>query len=132
MGLDRPPLSVTERSGDPVDALSVLGDETRVSILRALADADAPLAFSELRRRADVSDTGRFNYHLGKLCEYFVRETPEGYELGHAGSRIVDLTGDASATDPGAKTDPGIETACPVCGEADCDRVIHVHLRTPW
>lgn len=125
MMLDPPPPFVSENARDPVDALSVLGDETRMAILRELADAEDALPFSELRRRVGISDTGRFNYHLGKLCEYFVRDTDEGYELGHAGTRIVDAADDAPA-------DPELETACPVCGETDCDRVIHVHLRTPW
>lgn len=120
---------MSENARDPVDALSVLGDETRMAILRELAEAEDALPFSELRRRAGISDTGRFNYHLGKLCEYFVRDTDEGYELGHAGTRIVDAAGDATGD---ATADPELETACPVCGETDCDRVIHVHLRTPW
>lgn len=124
MGIDRrsPPMA-TE---DPADALAVLGDETRMAILRELAEAAGPLAFSELRERAGVRDTGRFNYHLTKLCEYFVRETPEGYELGHAGSRVIDAAGSA---DPGGVEDTD---TCPVCGEDDCDRLIHVHLRAPW
>ncbi|MFW5935339.1 MAG: DUF7347 domain-containing protein, partial [Halolamina sp.] len=49
------------QEADPTDALAVLADETRVAILRALAEADEPLPFSELRRRADIRDPGRFN-----------------------------------------------------------------------
>jgi hypothetical protein len=92
------------------------------AILRIREPADGPLPFSELRRRVGIGDTGRFNYHLGKLCEYFVREVDGRYELGPAGTRVVDAAGEATTPDP--------ETACPVCGEADCDRVNHVHLRT--
>jgi hypothetical protein len=45
-----------------------------------------------LRERAGISDTGKFNYHLTQLCEYFVRDTGEGYELGHAGTRLIGVT----------------------------------------
>lgn len=87
--------------GEPSDALTVLADETRIAILRALADAEGALAFSELRRRAGVDDAGRFNYHLTKLREYFVREVDGGYALRHAGSRIVAAAEDV---DPEAAT----------------------------
>jgi hypothetical protein len=118
----------------PTDALSVLADETRLAILRALADADDPLPFSRLRERAGVSDSGRFSYHLRQLCEYFVRDTDEGYELGHAGARVIDATseaGDGTATDPAGTAVDAPAGECPVCGEDDCDRLIHVHLSAP-
>ncbi|MFC6951572.1 DUF7347 domain-containing protein [Halorubellus litoreus] len=115
---------------DPVDPLAVLGNEVRVRALRALADADRPLAFSELRRRSDVRDTGRFNYHLDRLTDYFVERTDDGYALAPEGARVVDLANAArvdvetpAAVDVGAGDD-----ACPVCGDDDCDRLYHVHL----
>jgi len=117
-------------SGDVTDALDVLGNEIRVSILRELAEADGPLSFTELRQRAGVRDTGKFNYHLKKLCSYFVREADGGYELGHAGSRVV------SAADPRVETaepehrDSETET-CPVCGDEECQKLFHVHLSPP-
>jgi hypothetical protein len=116
---------------DATDALEVLGNEIRIDILRELADADGPLAFSTLRTRVGVRDTGKFNYHLTRLCEYYVRRTESGYELGHAGTRVV------SAADPGrasSRTDGGASTdeACPVCGERNCGKLFHVHLTPPW
>jgi DNA-binding transcriptional ArsR family regulator len=121
-----------EGPADPTDALSVLADETRLAILRALADADDPLSFSRLRDRAGVSDSGRFSYHLRQLCEYFVRETPDGYELGHAGARVIDASKAAGGdpVDPASAVDASTGE-CPVCGESDCDRLIHVHLSPP-
>ncbi|MFC6736862.1 DUF7347 domain-containing protein [Halolamina salina] len=124
------------QEADPTDALAVLGDETRIAILRALAAADEPLSFSELRRRADVRDPGRFNYHLSKLREYFVREVDGGYALREAGSRVVAAAGVAgtSAAEPDLVDDsPDSEpSTCPVCGETDCERLFHVHLSVPW
>ncbi|SIR07170.1 hypothetical protein SAMN05421858_1318 [Haladaptatus litoreus] len=95
-----------------VDALGTLASEHRIAILRELAVADEPLAFSELRER-------------------FVRETEGKYELGHAGERVVLATADldtngAAALAEAHDTDENDE--CAVCGETDCNRVIHVHL----
>lgn len=127
------------QEADPTDALAVLGDETRIAILRALAEAEEPLAFTELRRRAGVDDAGRFNYHLSELREYFVRETEGGYALREAGSRVVATAGVAGARGAeavddvvdGATSDEESST-CPVCGESDCERLFHVHLSVPW
>lgn len=117
-------------AGDPADALAVLGNEIRISILRTLAEADGPLTFTELREAAEVRDTGRFNYHLTKLCGQFVRETDSGYALGHAGSRVIAAVDVADGgADPVATDHDG---ECPVCGEADCEKLYHVHLDPPW
>ncbi|MFP9061299.1 ArsR/SmtB family transcription factor [Natrialbaceae archaeon A-chndr2] len=118
------------RLEDPTDALEVLGNETRIAILRALADADGPLRFTDLRQRVDVRDTGRFNYHLSKLCEYFVRETADGYELGHAGTRLIAST-DFANSNPEADGAVDGDT-CSVCGEPECGKLFHIHLTPPW
>jgi len=113
---------------DPTDPLALLGHELRIEILRALADADRPLPFSTLRERVDERDAGRFNYHLTELCRYFVRETDDGYELGPAGTRVVDVSGHAADGGATPATDPTADGECPVCGERDCERLFHVHL----
>lgn len=125
---------MSEELDDPTDALEALGNETRLAILRTLAEADEPLPFSELRDRVGVRDSGRFNYHLSRLCEYFVRERSDGYELGHAGTRLI-ATADAATAGPEGTdaVEPAAESSdgCPVCGEENCEKLIHVHLRTP-
>lgn len=110
------------------DALATVANEHRLSILRELAAADDPLAFSELRTRVGLSDSGLFNYHLTELCGRFVRETGSGYELGHAGERVVLAAGDLDPSGAAALADRATAEECPVCGESDCDRVVHVHL----
>lgn len=106
-------------------ALSALTHEARVDILRALADADGPLAFTELKSRVEVSDPGRFNYHLRELAQHFVRQTEAGYALTYRGqSLVVAGTSGVSVDDAG----PDRTDVCPVCGDADCDRLVHVHL----
>lgn len=102
----------------PEATFSLLGNETRVAILHALVGAEEPVSFSTLRERVGVSDSGKFNYHLGKLADSFVRRTAEGYELTLAGGQIVGalLAGTYTAS---ASFDPiEIESPCPMCEEA--------------
>lgn len=120
-----------EESGDATsraaDALAAVANEHRLAVLRELAAADDPLPFSELRERVGIADTGLFNYHLRELCGRFVRQTDGRYELGHAGERVVLAAGDLDPEGASALA-AGTDGACPVCGETDCDRLIHVHL----
>ncbi|WP_290811126.1 ArsR family transcriptional regulator [Halovivax sp.] len=108
------------------DPLEVLTSEIRVRILRELAEADRPLPFTELRERVGVRDSGKFNYHLDRLCSYFVRRDQAGYELHHAGSRIVAAAD--GEFDADAAADAATADGCPVCGDEDCEKLYHVHL----
>jgi hypothetical protein len=112
------------------NALTALASEHRIEILRVLADADEPLVFSELRKSVGMYDTGQFNYHLTELCDRFVRETSAGYELGHAGERVVLAAAGLDREDAIKLAEQTNTTSgeCPVCGQEDCDRVIHIHL----
>lgn len=113
----------------PTDALSVLGNEIRMSILRELAETNEALSFTELKERVGIRDSGKFNYHLTKLCAYFVRETDVGYELGHAGSRVISAAGYEKGE---TNTERVTEERCPVCGATECEKLFHVHLTPPW
>jgi DNA-binding transcriptional ArsR family regulator len=106
------------------DAFAALGDETRVAILEAFVDArrgnpwKPALSFSELRERAGVEDSGRFNYHLGKLRPRFLEESDDGYELTYAGREVVGaiLSG---MPDPDLVRGPEtLDDDCPICGDA--------------
>lgn len=120
--------------GDTADALSVLAHETRLEIVSELADAAEPLSFTTLRERVGIRDTGKFNYHLTALCEYFVRETRAGYELGHAGERLADDAGvvATAGAETGDRNESATASVCPVCGDEDCEKLFHVHVRPPW
>ena len=107
-------------------ALSALANETRVEILRGLADADEALSFTELKSRVGVTDPGRFNYHLRELLDHFVRESDEGYALTYRGEALVVAGG--SGVSVGESGPAGGASGCPVCGEDDSDRLVHVHL----
>jgi DNA-binding transcriptional ArsR family regulator len=114
---------------DPVEAFEALSDETRLGIVRALADrrrerpAAPALSFSALRERVGVRDSGAFNYHLNRLLRTFVEKTDAGYELDADGMRLIDVA--EGRVEPGAEEGP-----CPVCDEERCERV-HVRLESP-
>lgn len=112
---------------EALTALETLSSEHRLAILRALADASGPVSFSELRQRVGIEDAGLFNYHLTELCERFVTETERGYDLGYRGERVVLAAGDTDPETGPVDQEMG-ERVCPVCGEPECERLIHVHL----
>jgi DNA-binding transcriptional ArsR family regulator len=103
------------------DAFAALGSETRVDILQALVDArrehprDSGVSFSELRERVGVEDSGRFNYHLGKLRDWYVEETDGVYELTYAGKEVVGAIL-AGTHDPALVLEPEtLADPCPLC-----------------
>lgn len=79
----------------PAEAFAILGNDLRVDILLAVADAERPgyaqqgVQFSKIKGRVGVEDAGRLNYHLDKLRGHFLRRTDEGYRLRYAGWRVV-------------------------------------------
>ncbi|QGX95130.1 ArsR family transcriptional regulator [Haloplanus rallus] len=105
----------------PDDAFTLLADRTRIKIIRALGDASTPgvpetLPFSELRRRADISGSGRFNYHLKQLLGQFVEETADGYRLSYPGVRVYQAMKAGTFTER-VRIDPfELDAACHVCG----------------
>jgi hypothetical protein len=107
-------LTVKTQPAEAVFAL--LSNDTRIEILRVLANADGPLPFSELYDRIGLRDSGQFNYHLQKLADTFIKQGEDGYELTVAGMHVVGalIAGTYTAT---ATLDPiELDDPCPVCG----------------
>jgi hypothetical protein len=97
------------------DAFALLGNDTRMGILRALGDAGEPLSFSALYDRVDVQGSGQFNYHLEQLVGHFVAKTDAGYDLTRAGRRVVEAVLAGTVTrDPTVERTRVAET-CPHC-----------------
>ncbi|MEZ3117592.1 winged helix-turn-helix domain-containing protein [Halobaculum sp. MBLA0147] len=113
-------------------ALSALTHEIRVDILRELAAAGEPVPFSDLRDRVGVADPGRFNYHLREVARHFLTDTGEGYTLNYRSESLWVVAEDGASVesaDGEAADRVRLETdECPVCGESECDRLVHVHL----
>jgi hypothetical protein len=100
----------------PDEAFAVLGNETRIQILRVLGRADAPLAFSELYDRVEYDTTANFNYHLDKLEGHFVRRTDEGYALRQPGRRVVQAILSGTVTDDPVVEPTEVDFPCRHCG----------------
>ena len=99
---NRPPKSRPEHAFGPkptltADLFGLLSDETRVRIVGELyvvhqrRPSDPTLSFSALVDRVGVTDTGRFNYHLGRLRGTLVEKRENGYALTPAGNRLGSL-----------------------------------------
>lgn len=101
----------------PDEAFAVLGDETRLRILRELGETGEPLAFSELFDRIDYSDSSNFGYHLDKLVGEFVHKTDDGYDLREAGSRVVEAVLSGVVTDEPVLEPTPVDRPCPFCSD---------------
>lgn len=112
--------AISSRVASPEEAFSVLGDDVRLSILLELTRAaseqgsDAALSFSELRRRVDVEDSGRFNYHLNRLTGDFVRDDDDGYRARYPGLQVVSTIYAGLYSEPD-RTSVESEYDCPNC-----------------
>lgn len=101
----------------PEAAFGLLGNETRVAIIRTLGETvQEPLSFSELRERVGVRDSGQFNYHLNKLVGSFVRREDGDYTLTYAGARVVGAILAGTFNEKGAHESFELDAACPICG----------------
>ncbi|MBX0295613.1 DUF7351 domain-containing protein [Haloarcula nitratireducens] len=102
----------------PEEAFGLVGHELRISILRALGEAERQrLSFSVLRERVGERDSGKFNYHLSKLEGRFVAKTDDGlYALTYPGHRVVDaIQGGAFHRRDGRDSEP-LSGSCIDCG----------------
>ena len=99
----------------PDDAFSLLGNETRIEILRALGEADRPLSFTELRDQVGIRQGGQFNYHLDKLVGHFVRKNEEGYSLRRSSSRVIKAVLSGAVTEDPTIEPTQIDVPCTYC-----------------
>lgn len=100
----------------PDEAFDVLGNDTRIDILRTLGEADEPLRFNEVRRTIGIDDPGRFNYHLDQLVGSFVEKTDRGYVLRQPGRRVVQAVYSGVVTEEPVVQPIQIDVPCSYCG----------------
>lgn len=104
------------RGVSPTDAFSALGNPTRLSILRALWDADSgPVPFAELER-GTAAETDNFTYHLDQLVGHFVRRTEDGYALRYAGETVMRAVVAGLFSESSTLPWSAFESRCPYCG----------------
>lgn len=102
---------------DPAEAFKLIGNETRLDILRELADADErPVSFSELRNEVGMRDSAQFNYHLQRLVGHFVEHTDEGYDFKHAGEKVIRAIIAGSLTEDPRLEPFEVQGGCTACG----------------
>ncbi|AUX09405.1 ArsR family transcriptional regulator [Halalkaliarchaeum desulfuricum] len=100
----------------PDEAFKRLGNEIRVAILQELGAADEPVRFSDLRKELDVTDSGKFNYHLDQLTGHFIEQTAEGYQLRRPGERIIQAVLSGAVTESPTLEPTSIDWRCHRCG----------------
>lgn len=102
---------------EPADAFGLVANETRISILEALWTAEGEtVRFSELRETVGMRDSAQFNYHLDKLTDQFVRKVEDGYELRHAGEKVVQAVLAGSFTEHPTIDPIDVGDPCVQCG----------------
>lgn len=104
------------------ESFSILGNETRLSILLALWQmfdpfgAENSVSFSELHDSVGSVDSGQFNYHLGKLLGDFVEHSDDGYRLTRTGLTFVQTVIASTASHEQWVGRTEVDEACPRCG----------------
>lgn len=117
----------------PDEAFGLLGNETRVEILRVIAQETASkpnretVAFSEIYDGLDIRDSGQFSYHLDKLLDHFVEQLDSGYRLSYAGWQVVWAIR-AGTFHEAAATEFDAPGTCYACGEA----ALRARTRNAW
>jgi DNA-binding transcriptional ArsR family regulator len=109
---------------DPTAVFSLLGDETRIGIMQALAEnqredvENRGLSFADLRSRVGMRDSGNFNYHLDKLTGVFVEKSEDVYQLTYSGMRVVGaIMGGYGVEGAGETEATPLDETCSTCGE---------------
>ena len=96
---------------------SILGNETRLSILLSLWEAEeTPLSFSALEDRIGSPDRGNFNYHLSQLTDRFVRSREAGYDLAEPGRQVARAVLSGIMVNDVTLDGTAIDDQCPYCG----------------
>lgn len=106
----------TQTSVAPDEAFAILANDTRIDILQALGEADAPVHFTELREQVGLDQGRQFNYHLKKLVGHYVAKPDQGYTLRPPGSRVVQAIRSGAVTDHPVIDPTVLEEACHHCG----------------
>lgn len=115
----------------PAEAFKIVGNDTRIQILQELQETkDRSVTFTELRKRVGIHDGSRFNYHLQKLENGFVRKAEGGYYLTHTGCNVLEAIATGAFTHAVSVGPVTLDAPCVDCGgslvghyENDCVQV---------
>lgn len=117
---------MTDEPTDVGELFRLLGNETRMRIMRTLWDdfefatyvteSQTGPSFADLRQRADVDDPGNFNYHLDQLTGQLVASTEAGYVLSPLGYNLMRAIDRFAAFEYETLPEWSIDDPCPFCG----------------
>ncbi|WP_267643817.1 DUF7351 domain-containing protein [Haloarchaeobius amylolyticus] len=110
-----------EQAGGPREAFELLGHDLRLEILLAFLDRwraahTEPQRYSDLMRAVDLQDSGKFNYHLGRLRGSYLRQTEDGYVPTASATALHRAVLANRPTEAAPRSTIDSEVACPECG----------------
>jgi hypothetical protein len=108
------------------EAVSLLAHDIRVDILLALLDGWAgvhtePRGYAELMRAVGIEDSGKFNYHLGRLRGVYVEKVEDGYVPTAAATALYRAVLAHRPTERTTRTGT-VAGGCPNCGGTVAER----------
>jgi hypothetical protein len=122
LGADRSsPAAGDEPAVDAREAFALLGHEIRLDILLALfedwmAAYTEPKSYAELMDAVEMEDSGKFNYHLGKLRGVYVRQVEDGYVPTASATALYRAVLATRPTETVESEHTLAEANCPSCG----------------
>ena len=120
LGDDRSP-PATDEAVDAREAFALLGQEIRLDILLALlsdwvAAYTEPKSYAELMDAVGIEDSGKFNYHLGKLRGVYVRKVEDGYVPTASATALYRAVLATRPTETVEHEQQLADANCPSCG----------------
>jgi len=113
---------VDDRADQPPmrEAFALLGHDIRLNILEVLLDNwvaayTDPVQYTELMDAAEVEDSGKFNYHLGKLRGRYVQKVDDGYVPTAAATALYRAVVAHQPTQEPKRTRLDVDSECPRC-----------------
>lgn len=112
------------------EAFALLGHDIRLDILVALLDEwvaayTEPTTYAELMDAVGVSDSGKFNYHLGRLHGTYVEKVDGGYVPTAAATALYRAVVAHRPDRARDRTQFEVDSECPRCGA----RLVGTHER---
>lgn len=103
------------------DMFQTLADETRLQILLAIARHQGqrgPLPYGEIMDDLDIEDSGRFNYHLNRLQDHFIRQEADNYVPTAGAHELLWLLRSEKMSDETMVAPETVGASCLRCGSA--------------
>jgi hypothetical protein len=115
-------LSGRAEPADAREAFALLGHEIRLDIVLALfedwmAAYTEPKPYAELMDAVGMEDSGKFNYHLGKLRGVYVRQVEDGYVPTASATALYRAVLATRPTETADHEQQLPDRHCPACGE---------------